>query len=354
MLAAVVAGAPDQHRWRQQTARRVGPHVAHGHPDAGGELVDGQLRLLVGSRQLRLRPPWSPPPPRLGPHGKPLVLCISCRCHGDGCCIAPRPEGVPCTCSLLTHVLPEAPRSVRCSSPPPSVPALTALLLGLVYAAPARGGRRSSPGSARGWAGDRRARLGRAADGAHHGLPARRPVRDAVGHQPAHRRRPRPGPAGQPGPLLHPVRPVRRLLRRRASPARCRCARSPGPPRVRFLHGWDVPVGGLLVAGAGFYALLGFPLDDIWHRLFGQDVTLWGPTHLMLITGAGPVDHRPADPRAGGPRRAVQRRRRPQGRPHHPVPPAGLGHGRPAAGPVGVPGRVRLRRPAVPAGPGRF
>src|ERR687889_2057933 len=28
-------------------------------------------------------------------------------------------------------------------------------------------------------------------------------------------------------------------------------------------------------------------LDDVWHRLFGQDVTLWGPTHLMLITGAG-------------------------------------------------------------------
>ena len=33
-------------------------------------------------------------------------------------------------------------------------------------------------------------------------------------------------------------------------------------------------------------ALIGFPLDDIWHRLFGQDVTLWGPTHLMLIGGA--------------------------------------------------------------------
>ena len=61
----------------------------------------------------------------------------------------------------------------------------------------------------------------------------------------------------------------------------------PGPAAVRFLRGWDVPVGGILLTGAGFYALLGFPLDDIWHRLFGQDVTLWGPTHLMLITGAG-------------------------------------------------------------------
>ncbi|TFV78277.1 hypothetical protein E4P39_03365 [Blastococcus sp. CT_GayMR19] len=61
----------------------------------------------------------------------------------------------------------------------------------------------------------------------------------------------------------------------------------PGPAAVRFLTGWDVPIGGILLTAAGFYALLGFPLDDIWHRLFGQDVTLWGPTHLMLIGGAG-------------------------------------------------------------------
>jgi hypothetical protein len=61
----------------------------------------------------------------------------------------------------------------------------------------------------------------------------------------------------------------------------------PGPSAVRFIKGWDVPVGGILLTAAGFYALLGFPLDDVWHRLFGQDVTLWGPTHLMLITGAG-------------------------------------------------------------------
>jgi hypothetical protein len=61
----------------------------------------------------------------------------------------------------------------------------------------------------------------------------------------------------------------------------------PGPAAVRITKNWHAPVGGLLIAGAGFYALLGFPLDDVWHRLFGQDVTLWGPTHLMLITGAG-------------------------------------------------------------------
>ncbi|MCF6746296.1 hypothetical protein E9529_18870 [Blastococcus sp. KM273128] len=61
----------------------------------------------------------------------------------------------------------------------------------------------------------------------------------------------------------------------------------PGPAAVRFFRGWDVPIGGILLTAAGFYALLGFPLDDVWHRMFGQDVTLWGPTHLMLIGGAG-------------------------------------------------------------------
>ncbi|MGW0246782.1 hypothetical protein ACWDYH_09095 [Nocardia goodfellowii] len=61
----------------------------------------------------------------------------------------------------------------------------------------------------------------------------------------------------------------------------------PGPAAIRITRNWHAPVGGVLMAGAGLYALIGFPLDDIWHRLFGQDVTLWGPTHLMLIGGAG-------------------------------------------------------------------
>ncbi|BDB42920.1 hypothetical protein Mkiyose1665_44580 [Mycobacterium kiyosense] len=60
----------------------------------------------------------------------------------------------------------------------------------------------------------------------------------------------------------------------------------PGPAPVRITKDWHAPVGGVLMAGCGLYALIGFPLDDIWHRLFGQDVTLWGPTHLMMIGGA--------------------------------------------------------------------
>ncbi len=61
----------------------------------------------------------------------------------------------------------------------------------------------------------------------------------------------------------------------------------PGIASVRITRSWYAPASGIFIAACGFYALIGFPLDDIWHRLFGQDVTLWGPTHLMLIGGAG-------------------------------------------------------------------
>ncbi len=65
-------------------------------------------------------------------------------------------------------------------------------------------------------------------------------------------------------------------------------ALSRGRPSDAAVHvggGWWAPAGGLMIAACGAFALAGFPLDDLWHRLFGQDVTLWGPTHLMLIGG---------------------------------------------------------------------
>lgn len=61
----------------------------------------------------------------------------------------------------------------------------------------------------------------------------------------------------------------------------------PGGAAVRLTRDWHVPVSAILLMACGSFALFGFPLDDVWHRLFGQDVTLWGPTHLMLIGGAG-------------------------------------------------------------------
>jgi hypothetical protein len=60
----------------------------------------------------------------------------------------------------------------------------------------------------------------------------------------------------------------------------------PADTFVRINAGWYAPLGGVLMTSCAGFALLGFPLDDVWHRLFGQDVTLWGPTHLMLFGGA--------------------------------------------------------------------
>ncbi len=50
--------------------------------------------------------------------------------------------------------------------------------------------------------------------------------------------------------------------------------------------GDHAPTGSVIVAACGAFSLIAFPLDDVWHRIFGQDVTLYSPTHLMLITGA--------------------------------------------------------------------
>src|SRR4051812_9456206 len=66
----------------------------------------------------------------------------------------------------------------------------------------------------------------------------------------------------------------------------CLPMEKPSHVAVKVADGWYAPLGGVLIAAAGAFSLVGFPLDDVWHRLFGQDVTLWGPTHLMLIGGA--------------------------------------------------------------------
>ncbi|HXR29708.1 MAG TPA: hypothetical protein VN752_01035 [Solirubrobacterales bacterium] len=60
----------------------------------------------------------------------------------------------------------------------------------------------------------------------------------------------------------------------------------PSASTIRLGPDWYAPLGGVLICACGAFSLIGFPLDDVWHRLFGQDVTLWGPTHLMLIGGA--------------------------------------------------------------------
>ncbi len=58
-----------------------------------------------------------------------------------------------------------------------------------------------------------------------------------------------------------------------------------GRTGVRISDSWVVPTSGLVMMACGGFALIGFPLDDVWHSIFGQDVTLWGPTHLIMLTG---------------------------------------------------------------------
>lgn len=57
------------------------------------------------------------------------------------------------------------------------------------------------------------------------------------------------------------------------------------PSWIRVTRTWYVPPAAVAMLVTAFFSMSGFPLDDLWHNLFGQDVTLWGPTHLMMITG---------------------------------------------------------------------
>src|SRR3954470_8802831 len=60
-----------------------------------------------------------------------------------------------------------------------------------------------------------------------------------------------------------------------------------GSSMIKRASSWKIPIGGTMLFACASFSLLGFPLADGWHRIFGQDVTLWGPTHLMLFGGAG-------------------------------------------------------------------
>lgn len=51
------------------------------------------------------------------------------------------------------------------------------------------------------------------------------------------------------------------------------------------LWGLRVPYSAALLLALGSGAALGFPLDELWHRAYGIDVTLWSPTHLQLVGG---------------------------------------------------------------------
>ncbi|CAN5630638.1 hypothetical protein BH20ACT2_BH20ACT2_00540 [soil metagenome] len=47
-----------------------------------------------------------------------------------------------------------------------------------------------------------------------------------------------------------------------------------------------VPWSMVPLAVLGVSAVSGFPLDEVWHREYGVDVTMWSPTHMLMILGA--------------------------------------------------------------------
>ena len=76
----------------------------------------------------------------------------------------------------------------------------------------------------------------------------------------------------------------------------------PGPAAIRITRDWYVPVGGVLTAACGGFALLGFPLDDMWHRHLRPGRHALGPDAPDALRRRRPDAHRPGDPARRGPR----------------------------------------------------
>ncbi len=51
-------------------------------------------------------------------------------------------------------------------------------------------------------------------------------------------------------------------------------------------RGLRVPWSTIPLGLLGASAVMGFPLDDFWHAQYGIDVTMWSPTHMLMILGA--------------------------------------------------------------------
>ena len=51
-------------------------------------------------------------------------------------------------------------------------------------------------------------------------------------------------------------------------------------------RGLRVPWSTIPLGLLGASAVMGFPLDDLWHAQYGIDVTMWSPTHMLMILGA--------------------------------------------------------------------
>ncbi len=54
---------------------------------------------------------------------------------------------------------------------------------------------------------------------------------------------------------------------------------------VKILHYFHAPLGYIILGFGALIDLLAAPLDNYWHILYGIDVTLWSPFHLMGTVG---------------------------------------------------------------------
>jgi hypothetical protein len=49
---------------------------------------------------------------------------------------------------------------------------------------------------------------------------------------------------------------------------------------------WTVPLGAAGLLAAGALAMAGYWIDELWHAVYGLDVTMWSPPHLTMISSA--------------------------------------------------------------------
>ncbi len=63
--------------------------------------------------------------------------------------------------------------------------------------------------------------------------------------------------------------------------------RRPGLARhsTAFATGFQSSLGAYLAGFAALAAAIAFPLDSYWHALYGVDVAIWAPFHIMFIFG---------------------------------------------------------------------
>ena len=54
---------------------------------------------------------------------------------------------------------------------------------------------------------------------------------------------------------------------------------------TRFASGFQSSMGAYLAGYAALAAAIAFPLDSYWHALYGIDVAIWAPFHIMFIGG---------------------------------------------------------------------